>query len=70
MMQLTLLVCSILHGAQCRETHLTYADEGQFATPYGCAIGGMHRVAEWSEAHPNWSVTRWRCEPAGRYART
>lgn len=70
MMQLTLMVCSILHGATCRETHMTFADEGQFITPYGCMIGGIHRVAEWSALHPNWSVARWHCERAGRFART
>ncbi len=68
-MELTLLVCSIVHGATCKETALTFADEGQMATPYGCALGGMHRIVEWQQQHPNWSVKRWGCGPAGRVAR-
>lgn len=69
MIELVMTVCSIVHGASCHEAKLTFVDEGQFATPYGCLIGGMHHIVEWSEAHPNWSVARWQCGQAGRFAK-
>jgi hypothetical protein len=61
MFTVTMMVCSILHGATCKTAELTFADEGQAATPYGCMIGGMMQVAKWSTEHPNWSVQGWKC---------
>lgn len=68
MIEIALTVCSILHGAACHDERLTFADEGQMITPYACMIGGLSEIAKWSEAHPNWTVSRWRCGEAGRIA--
>lgn len=62
-------VCSILHGATCKEAELVFADEGQSRTPYACLIGGMMEVSKWQVEHPNWRVASWKCGRAGVYAR-
>lgn len=69
MFQITMTICSILHGATCKEAELLYVDEGQSMMPYACMIGGMIELAKWSEAHPNWTVSRWKCGKAGQYAK-
>jgi hypothetical protein len=61
MFTITMMVCSILHGASCKTAEITFVDEGQGATPYGCMIGGMFQVAKWGAEHPNWSIHGWRC---------
>ena len=68
MIEIILTACSILHGAQCKYVPLSFADEGQLATPYGCMIGGMNVAAKWASDNPNWTVSRWKCGEAGRIA--
>ena len=66
MIEIALTVCSILHGAQCRDVALNFEDQGQAATPYACMFGGQNEIAKWLQEHPNWQVARWKCGPAGR----
>lgn len=63
--ELIILACSVLHGAQCREVALTYSDVSVLT----CTMAGMPEVAKWAEVHPNWSVRRWACRPAGLFAK-
>ncbi len=60
-------VCSILHGANCRELSLLPLDAN---TPViGCAIASQMEAAKWVIGHPNYYVQKATCEPAGRYAK-
>lgn len=59
MIEIVLAVCSILHGAQCKEERLTYMAES--FTPHQCMLYGQHEIAKWAEGHPNWRVHRWTC---------
>lgn len=69
MISIFFMACSIVNGGGCREMEISFANDGQFATPYGCAIGGMMRLAEWKNEHPNHTVGRYKCERTGKYAR-
>ena len=65
MIQIVLTVCSILHGASCKEVALASADEN--ATQISCQMGviGMAEAAKWVSEHPNYSLQRWHCQIAG-----
>jgi hypothetical protein len=66
MTTLALLVCSILHdGGRCREVELQFADLSVLT----CTMAAMPIAAQWATEHPNWSVRRWQCRPAGIYAK-
>lgn len=60
-----LVITACLLSGQCKEFTLAFQDEGQFNTPYGCMVGGQIEIAKWKEAHPKYSVQRWRCRSAG-----
>jgi hypothetical protein len=64
-----LLACSILHGATCQTKEITFVDEGQSNTPYGCMIGGQQQAAKWASENPNWSVQGWRCGRPSAHAK-
>ena len=60
-------VCSILHGANCRELSPLPLDA---STPaIGCAIASQMEAAKWVMGHPNYYVQRATCQPAGRFAK-
>jgi hypothetical protein len=66
MTTLAMIVCSILHdGGRCKEVELTYADISVMT----CLMAGMPEVARWGSEHPNWTVAKWSCRPAGLYAK-
>lgn len=61
MIELVLTICSILHGAQCRDEKMLFMADS--ATPWACMRYGQPAVAEWIAAHPNWGVAKWTCRP-------
>lgn len=65
MLKIVVFVCSILSTEQCKTIDLVIADEQ--VSQMQCMMGYQAQVmiAEWKAAHPNWSVRKWRCEPAG-----
>lgn len=69
MIQIVLTVCSILHGASCKEVALASADEN--ATEIACQMGvvGVAEAAKWIAEHPNYSLARWHCQVAGQFAK-
>lgn len=67
MIELVMTICSILHGAQCREERLPFLAER--VSVIECALYGQIEMARWQAGHPNWSVARWRCQPAGLQAK-
>lgn len=62
-----MLVCSILHGAHCKEEKLTFMAE--HVSIFECFLYGQVEMAKWQEGHPNWSVNRWRCQPVSMQAK-
>lgn len=66
MIELVLTVCSILHGAKCKEVVLTFEDHGQLIMPTACALGAMMEIVKWNESNPNWQVVRFKCASAGK----
>lgn len=69
MFEILLTVCSVLEGAACHQASLVYADEGQSAMPYACMVGALPELAKWQAEHPNFSIARWQCGVAGRFAK-
>lgn len=66
MIELVLTVCLAGELTTCKTVKLPFVNEGQLVTPYSCAMGAMPEIAKWSEAHPQWRVTRWTCGIAGQ----
>lgn len=65
MTELLFTICTIVAGAKCEERSLVFADLPLMT----CMVGAQPQLAQWAEQHPNWRITRWRCQPAGRYAK-
>lgn len=63
-MDLVLLICLITEPTSCRNESL-----GAPPAPMACMTAAPAAIAEWSEAHPDWEIRRWRCEPLERRAR-
>lgn len=68
MFAIVLSVCSLLSGQTCKDVTLSLIDEGQLQTPYACLLGAQNEIAKYIEAHPNWSVRRWSCQPSSGLA--
>jgi hypothetical protein len=58
-MDLILLVCLVASPQTCREERVlvSYAQIESRA----CMAGAAPAIAEWSEDHPEWQVSRWSC---------
>jgi hypothetical protein len=67
MIELVVTVCSILHGAHCREVSLTFAELSLMQCQIG--VGAQMQIMEWGRAHPNWRVERYRCQIPGTFAK-
>jgi hypothetical protein len=67
MLELLLSVCLVHAPERCKDVALTYSAES--LTPFQCIMGAQPEIAKWSEGHPNWTVKRWTCQPAGRIAK-
>lgn len=60
MIELVLIVCLANAPDDCKDVHLTYADE--FATTAQCMRRGQPQIAQWIvEQPPIWKVKRWYC---------
>lgn len=67
MYELVLTVCSVVVGATCREANPIQLQEHVGAR--GCLIASQIEGAKWADAHPNFYITRYTCQPAKTYAR-
>ena len=67
-MELILSICLIASPGTCREEAVSVGME-QAPAPVQCLIGAPPVIAEWSETHPKWKVTKWRCGRAGSAGR-
>ncbi len=67
MIEIAMTACSLVQGQQCREFSLVY--EAERVSLHTCMLYGQMEMAKWTLDHPNWRITRWRCQPAGQTAR-
>ena len=67
MIELVALVCLIAEPAACRDQAVAAA---AVATPFQCLMGAQVELAKWAVEHPEWRVKGWKCQRAGRMART
>lgn len=58
MVQLVLVFCMLSAPNNCAEHRPTM--EGLSLA--GCMMQGQHVAQAWLSEHPNWSLSRWRCE--------
>ena len=61
-MDLVLLVCLVASPATCREERVLVSLER--VDPRICMAGAVPVIAEWTEGHPDWQVSRWKCGAA------
>ena len=67
MIELVVTICSIVHGAHCREVSLTFSEISLMQCQIG--VGSQIQIIEWAKAHPNWSVGKYRCQIPGTFAK-
>jgi hypothetical protein len=67
MLELVFTACSLLQGASCKQVSLTYSMES--VSLIQCMTGAQPVIAAWVREHPNWTVAKWSCRPAGLYAK-
>lgn len=59
-MDLVLLVCLAASPQSCHEERLLMSL--QQAEPRMCMVGAVPVLAEWSGDHPEWQISRWKCQ--------
>jgi len=65
--ELILTVCSVVAGAACREANpITFEEQ---VGVMGCLVASQIEGAKWVETHPNYYITRYKCQPAKTFAR-
>jgi hypothetical protein len=62
-MDMILAVCLLADLTRCREERINISVDP--VGPHHCMMVSQPIIAEWTQAHPKWTVTRWRCVPAG-----
>jgi hypothetical protein len=67
MIELVVAVCMIDQPATCKDVHLSF--EAQGVSTHQCLMQGQFEMAKWIGEHPDWSVHRWKCQPAGQVAK-
>ena len=60
-MELILSICLLASPGICKEEMLPF-DNKQALLPSRCIMEAPIAIAEWSETHPKWKVTKWRCD--------
>jgi hypothetical protein len=64
MIELVFIVCLETAPDQCKDVHLTYAEEAISAQQ--CVMQGQPQIARWISENPIWMVKRWYCSPVER----
>jgi len=67
MIELVLTLCLLENPQKCREEGLTFSAEN--LTPMQCVMGAQPVIAQHMELRPRWACRKWRCRPAGMYAK-
>jgi len=63
--ELAFTACSIVQGARCFEKTLLFSDVSLIT----CQTQGQQPLADWRNKHPNFTIGRWQCRPAGQFAK-
>lgn len=66
-MFIVLYACLLNAPATCREERINFSMD--VAAPMACMMTSQATIAEWSQAHPQWRVGRWKCVQADRLSR-
>lgn len=66
-MFILLYACLISAPATCREERISWSVEVE--APMACMMRSQVAIAQWSEAHPQWHVGRWKCVPADQLSK-
>lgn len=61
MIELVLTVCLLASPVSCREERPDFAG----GSVLSCMTQGQFYAARWLAEHPAYSISRWRCQPAG-----
>jgi hypothetical protein len=69
MIELALIVCTIYGPTECKPVSLVFAAEPGMALQCQMGLAGQDQIAKWSAAHPQYTVKRWTCRPAGMVAK-
>ena len=59
---LVLTVCLVANMQSCEDQHHLFESRGSLAQ---CMFLAPSYIAEWSDTHPKWKVTRWKCMDPG-----
>lgn len=63
MTALVFVVCLLAEPDRCEEQNLLFATP---LNPVSCMMQAPREIAAWTESHPGFRVTSWRCEDAAR----
>jgi hypothetical protein len=63
MIEIAAAACLISAPERCRDVSLTV--EASSRSSFACMFDGQVRLAQWTETHPNWRITRFTCREAG-----
>lgn len=67
MIEIIFSVCLAAQPQQCREERLSFFQAS--VTPRQCMMMGQIEVAKWMDGHPNYTLQKWKCQPAGQMAK-
>lgn len=67
MIEIAAAACLISAPEHCRDVSLTF--EAENLTANACMTSGQIHLAEWTNSHPNWRITRFTCRQAGSVAK-
>ena len=81
MIEVIVLACSLVQGAQCKEFTLyfnTFAKYGTVneevvaeapVTPLTCTRYGQMAISQWVASNSNWSLQKWHCNKTAKQAK-
>ena len=58
MIELLFVACLSTSPSDCQERSLIFTD----ITPNQCMMGAQPELAKWVNAHPNYQISKWRCQ--------
>lgn len=67
MIELVLSVCLISAPENCKDVQLSYM--GDQVTPQQCMFRGQTTAAQWAAGHPDWRITKFKCQPPKEFAK-
>lgn len=67
MIELVLSVCLISAPDTCKDVNLNYMSDR--VSPQQCMMRGQITAAQWSAGHPEWRITKFKCETPREFAK-